>query len=168
MVLDAIAFQPQWWVSVPSFAACYSALHFSFDRYVWRLPLLRKLQLNHPPVLGGKWDGEVESSYSQGDRTRAVKVVIVQRWSKMVLRLETEQSLSHSTTASLRSVDLPYPKLSYQYLNEPRPNAPDTMAMHRGTANLELIGHTLEGEYYTDRGRGEVGTIKLWKSSERD
>ena len=138
-----------------------------FDRYVWRLWLLRKLPLNHPPDLRGKWVGEVESSYSQGDCPRPVSVVIVQRWSKMVVRLETEQSISHSIAASLRTIDPPYPELTYQYVNKPRANAPDTMAMHRGTATLELIGPGLEGEYYTDRGRGEVGTIKLWKSQER-
>ena len=162
--LDAIDIQPQWWLSVPSFAGCYSGLNWFFDRYLWRLGLLSKLKLVHLPDLNGKWVGEVESSYSQDGSVHSVSVVILQRWSKMVLRLETEHSRSHSITASLRTTDLPNPELSYQYVNEPKSNAPGTMEMHRGTAILETIGSDLKGDYYTGRGRGEVGTIKLSKA----
>ena len=163
VVLDAIDFQPQWWLSVPSFAGCYSGFHWLFDRYVWRLGLLRKLTLIQLPDLNGEWVGEVESSYGRDGRAHSVSVVILQRWSKILVRLETEHSRSRSITATLRAIDLPNPELSYQYVNEPKPNAPGTMEMHRGTANLELIGSGLEGDYYTGRGRGEVGTIKLSK-----
>ena len=79
----------------------------------------------------------------------------------MLVSLETKDSRSHSVMASLRAIDLPNPELSYQYVNEPKSNAPGTMEMHRGTANLELIGSRLEGDYYTGRGRGEIGTLKL-------
>ncbi len=159
--LDAIDFEPQWWVSVPSFAGFYSGLHWLFDRYIWRLGLLRKLSLIQLPDLNGKWVGEVQSSYGQDGRAHSVSVVILQRWSKILVRLDTEHSRSHSITASLRTIDLPDPELSYQYVNEPKPNAPDTMAMHRGTATLGLTDSGLEGNYYTGRGRGEIGTIKL-------
>ena len=163
VVLDAINFDPQWWLSVPSFAGCYSGLHWFFDRYVWKLALLRKLKLIQLPNLNGEWVGEVESSYSRDGRAHSVSVVILQRWSRMLIRLETENSRSRSVMASLRTVDLPNPELSYQYVNEPKSNAPGTMEMHRGTAILELIGSRLEGDYYTGRGRGEVGTLKLGK-----
>ena len=163
VALDAIDFQPQWWLSVPSFAGCYSGLHWSFDRYVWRLGLLRKLNLIQTPDLNGQWIGKVQSSYGQDGSVHSVSVVILQRWSKMVLRLETQHSRSHSISASLRTIDLPNPELSYQYVNEPKSDAPGTMEMHRGTATLELIGSGLEGDYYTGRGRGELGTLKLSK-----
>ena len=162
--LGAIDFEPQWWLSVPSFAGCYSGFLWLFDHFVWRLRLLRRLSLVQLPDLNGEWVGEVESSYSRDGRTHSVSVFILQRWSKMVIRLEAEHSRSHSATASLRTTDLPHAELSYQYVNEPKSNAPRSMAMHRGTATLELIGSSLEGDYYTGRGRGEVGTIKLSKA----
>ena len=161
--LDSFDFEPQWWLSVPSFAGCYSGLHWLFDRYVWRIGLLRKLKFIQLPDLSGRWNGEVKSSYSQDGRTDSVSVVILQRWSKILVRLESEHSRSRSITARLRTSDLPNPELSYQYVNEPKPNAPRTMEMHRGTTTLELTGYGLEGDYYTGRGRGEVGTIKLSK-----
>ena len=163
VVLDAIDFQPQWWLSVPSFAGCYSGLHWLFDLYVWKLGLLRKLKLIQLPDLNGQWVGEVKSSYSRDGHAHSVSVVILQRWSKILVRLETEHSRSRSIAADLRTIDLLNPELSYHYVNEPKSNAPGTMGMHRGTTILELIGSTLEGDYYTGRGRGEVGTIKLSK-----
>ena len=164
VVLDAIDFQPQWWLSVPSFAGCYSGLYWLFDRYLWRLDFLRRFKLIHLPDLNGKWGGEIESSYDQDGLTHSVSVAILQRWSKILVSLETEHSRSQSTTASLKTTDLLSPKLSYQYVNEPKSNAPGTMEMHRGTATLELVDSGLEGDYYTGRGRGEVGTIKLSKA----
>ena len=159
--LGAVNFDPEWWLGAPSFAGFYSVLYWLFDRYVWKLGLLGKLDLIQIPNLNGRWVGEVESSYSKGGGGHQVSVLILQRWSKIVIRLETEHSRSRSITASLKTNDLPNPELTYQYVNEPKSTAPDTMAMHRGTATLELTGTNLVGDYYTGRGRGEVGTIKL-------
>lgn len=164
IVLDVIDFNLQWWLSVPSFAGSYSGLYWLFDRYVWHLGLLRHLNLVQLPNLNGRWVGKVKSSYNQAGGAQSVSVVILQRWSKMLVRLESEHSRSRSITASLRTADLLNPELSYQYVNEPKSNAPGTMQMHRGTVTLELSSSTLKGDYYTGRGRGEVGTIELHKS----
>ncbi|MXX92790.1 MAG: hypothetical protein F4Y63_04950 [Chloroflexi bacterium] len=159
--LGAVDFNPQWWLSVPSFAGCYSGFLWLFDRYQWKFGLLRNLKLVSLPDLNGRWIGEVKSSCNSDGSGHKVSAVVLQRWSKMVIRLETEQSRSSSIVASLRTTDLTKPELSYQYVNEPRSDAPGTMAMHRGTATLELDGSRLEGDYYTGRGRGEIGTITL-------
>jgi len=52
--------------------------------------------------------------------------------------------------------------LIYDYLNEPNPDAEETMQIHRGTARLVLTGNDeLEGAYYTGRDRKNTGGIKL-------
>lgn len=159
--LDVIGFEAQWWLSVPSFAGFYSALYWIFDHYVWKLNLLRKIGLIKVPDLNGNWEGKIESSYSQSGPAQPFSVTILQRWSKIIVKLETKRSRSYSTAAILRTDDLPNPELTYMYVNEPKATAPNTMNMHRGTAILELADSVLEGDYYTGRGRGEVGTIKL-------
>ena len=159
--LDAIAFEPQWWLSVPSFAGFYSVLYWIFNRYIWKLALLGKTGLIKVPDLNGKWEGKVESSYSKEGCPQPISVTVRQQWSKMIVTLETAHSRSRSTAAILRTDDLPNPELTYVYVNEPKAIAPNTMNMHRGTAILGLAGSVLEGDYYTGRGRGEVGTIKL-------
>ena len=159
--LEAVDFEPDWWVSVPSFAGFYSALYWVFDHFLWRLGILRKLRIVRAPNLNGKWEGTVRSSYNEYDRGFPVAVVVLQRWSKISIRLETEHSRSHSITASLRTVDVKSVELTYQYLNEPKSNAPARMEMHRGTVFLQMTSSGLEGDYYTGRGRREIGSIKL-------
>ena len=161
--LDSVDVQLSWWIDAPSVAAFFSAAYWAFDRYVWRLDVLRKIGFVHVPNLDGKWNGEVKSSHGDGS-SQPVSVVIYQRWSKMVIRLDTEQSRSHSTLAAIKTDDAIAPDLTYLYFNEPRPDAQGTMEAHRGTAQLELSGEALVGIYYSGRGRREMGTIALKRS----
>ena len=159
--LEVVDFEPEWWVSAPSFAGFYSALYWVFDHFLWRLGILRKLRIVRSVNLNGKWEGTVESSFNDYGSGIPVTVVILQRWSKISIRLETEQSRSRSITASLRTVGVKSVELTYQYLNEPKSNAPAAMEIHRGTVFLQMTSSGLEGDYYTGRGRREIGTIKL-------
>ena len=161
--LSTIHFQPQWWLSAPSFAGFYSGLHWIFDRWVWRLSLLGKLSLINIPNLDGEWIGTVKSSYDR-EAAYPVSVIIRQRWSKITVRLDTENSRSHSVAATFRTVDLPFPELSYLYINEPKATAQETMNVHRGTVVLEFRGTVLEGDYYTGRGRMTTGTMSLTRA----
>lgn len=160
-VLDAVDVELSWWISAPSVPAFFSAAYWAFDRYVWRLDLLRKIGFVNVPNLDGKWNGEVKSSHGGGGSSQPVSVVIHQRWSKMAIRLDTEHSRSHSTLAAIKTDDAIDPELTYLYFNEPRPDAQGTMEAHRGTALLELSGEALVGIYYSGRGRREMGTIAL-------
>lgn len=160
-VLDAVDVELSWWVGAPSVPAFFSAAYWAFDRYVWRLGLLRKVGFVNVPNFDGEWDGEVKSSYGGGGSSQPVSVVIHQRWSKMSIRLGTEHSRSYSTLAAIKTDDAIKPELTYIYLNEPKPDAKETMETHRGTAVLELSGEALVGIYYSGRGRREMGTIEL-------
>ena len=162
--LGVIDFEPQWWLSVPSFAGVFSSLYWVFDRWVWKLRLLRKIGLIGIPDLNGIWEGQVESSYQDGGAVYAVSIVIRQRWLHIAVTLETDYSRSRSIAASLRTDDTPNPELSYLYINEPKATAVSTMNMHRGTTVIELKGDVLEGDYYTGRGRMTFGAIKLTRA----
>ena len=164
LVLNELIQSPPWWVSAPSMLAVYSILLWSFDHYLWKFGLLRRLKLVSVSDLNGKWVGELESSFDQVGETHEVTVTVKQRWSKMVVLLETEHSRSHSITANLRINDLINSELTYQYLSEPKSNAPSTMETHRGTATLLVTEYGLEGDYYSGRGRRQYGTITLRKS----
>ena len=160
-VLDAVDVELSWWVGAPSVPAFFSAAYWAFDRYVWRLGLLRNVGFVNVPNLDGEWNGEVKSSHGGGGFSQPVSVVIHQRWSKMSIRLGTEHSRSYSTLAAIKTDDAIKPELTYIYLNEPKPDAKETMETHRGTAVLELSGEALVGIYYSGRGRREMGTIEL-------
>ena len=145
VALGAVDFEPQWWLSLPSFGGFYGILYQSFDHYLWKWAVLRKLRLVRAPDLNGRWTGEIRSSYVSDVPSLPVSVLVQQRWSKLVIRLEAAHSRSHSVSATLRTGDLTYPTLDYMYLNEPRPDALETMHTHRGTAMLELKGSVAEG-----------------------
>ena len=160
MALSAASFDPQWWLSVPSFGGFYAALYWLFDNHVWRWRLWRRAGLVKVPDLNGNWAGNVVSSYGNGS-VHEVTISIVQRWSKLLVRFETEHSQSHSISGALKVADVASPELSYLYINQPKASAPCTMGIHRGTATLELKGTVLEGDYYTGRGRMTYGSIRL-------
>ena len=162
--LSTVEFEPQWWFSVPSFAGMFSGLYWAFDRWVWRFGPLRKVGIVRIPDLNGKWEGQVASLAAEGGGVYAVSIVIRQRWSRIVVTLETQYSRSRSIAASLRTDDVPNPELSYLYINEPKAIAATTMSMHRGTTVMELKDDVLEGDYYTGRGRMTFGAIRLTRA----
>lgn len=162
MALSTASFNPQWWLSVPSFGGFYAVLYWLFDNHVWRWRLWRRLGLLKVPDLNGNWAGNVISSYGNGS-VHEVTIFIIQRWSKLLVRFETEHSQSYSISGALKVADVANPELSYLYINQPKTSAPGTMDIHRGTATLELQGTVLEGDYYTGRGRMTYGSIRLTK-----
>ena len=161
VLLNTVGIEPRWWMSLPSFGGFYVMLHWLFDHYLWRCAVLNKLGFVKAPNLNGTWTGEVRSSYVADVPPFPVSVLIKQRWSKLTIRLEAAYSTSHSVSATFRAGDLAFPILDYMYVNEPGSDAQETMHAHRGTAMLELKGMVLEGDYYTGRGRQEIGTIQL-------
>ena len=161
LALNELTQNPPWWVSAPSMLAVYSILLWAFDHHMWKMGLLRRLKLISVPDLGGEWFGEIESSFDQVGQVYEVSMVVKQRWSKMVVLLETDTSQSQSIVANVRISEPAYPELTYQYLSEPKPGAPSTMETHRGTATFELKGSELVGNYYSGRGRNQYGTITL-------
>lgn len=165
--LDFFKVEPQWWVSVPSFAGFYSVLYWLFDNHVWRWRLWWNLGLLRVPDLSGEWVGTVNSSYGPNGSTHPVSISIIQKWSKLLVRFETEQSRSYSVSGTLKINDVINPELSYLYMNQPKSLAPESMEIHKGTSTLELKGNVLEGEYYTGRGRRTFGSMRLTKVEEQ-
>ena len=164
MVAFALAFMgvvPAWWMTTPSFGAFYTISYWLFDHHVWRFKSLHRLGLVNIPDLNGRWIGEVDSSFGNGGSMRPVSLSITQTWSRITIRLDSDHSSSHSEAGAIRNLDLDTPELVYMYWNEPKSHAADSMEAHRGTVILKLSGKVLIGQYYTGRGRREIGMIKV-------
>ncbi len=162
--LTAFGFSVPSWASVPYvviiLSGVYSIAYYVFDVRIWKLEWLRRLHLIRIPNLDGEWQGYLWSSYDELGQRYEITLHIKQRWSKILIRLDTETSRSESVSATLRT-DGQFPELSYRYMNKPKANAPDTMEAHDGTAVIELHGWRLKGEYYTGRGRMQRGRMCL-------
>jgi hypothetical protein len=139
---------------------CFGMLYWVFDKGLWYTALMRKLSIVRVPDFGGTWEGHVVSSFDSHGQQHPITVLIIQTWTQVMITVETDHSRSHSITASVAMKEVYGPMLSYEYLNEPRPSALDTMHAHRGTAILWLKpSGQLEGLYYTGRDRTNHGSI---------
>lgn len=164
-VLHHFDWQAPWWFDAPSVGGYYGLILKWFDNYGWRLSVVRSLGLVRVPDLAGVWAGGVQSSH--GGAEVAVSVRIRQRWMKCVVTMETSTSRSKSLTAMVCLDDDPEPTLTYDFINEPKPGAPSTMNMHRGTTILRYMPDALgrlEGDYYSGRGRQNTGAMLLQRT----
>ena len=148
-----------WWVERPSVLFFYWLFFLIFDKLLWQY--LKKLNFRKTPNLNGEWKGKLKSSFDSHSAEQKATLKISQTWTRIKILFTTDQSSSHSESASI-VIDAPEGKyLSYQYINEPRSNAIETMSIHRGTATLIFNEkkNTLEGQYYSGRGRQKFGSL---------
>lgn len=150
-----------WWVGPPSFMGGYAILSWMLEHHAWKWNVLRILGIVKIVNLHGEWEGFVKSSYDKYASKIPISVTIVQRWSKISIRIDASQSRSFSAFAMLKTRDIDRPQLLYMYENRPRPEATTTMHAHGGTAALEFYDGMLKGDYYTGRDRSTVGIIEL-------
>src|SRR5437773_5962214 len=92
---------PQW-VDAPSAMTLFGLTFWIFDRHVWRWKC-RSFGPSTIPDLNGTWAGIVHSSF---DRKETLVVVLInQTWTRIKIQLESEQSRSASTMASVSTKD---------------------------------------------------------------
>ena len=161
-VLGAMQFALPWWIDAPSVIGFYGLLYAIFDKYLWRWRIFRTIGVVKVPDLNGTWNGYVASSFDKHATKYDAILRIVQNCTRISVILETDYSKSSSLIAAIVTED-PGTVLSYEYLNEPIPNAKHTMHTHRRTARLTMQsnGKALEGEYYTGRDRQNFGILRF-------
>ena len=151
-----------WWIGAPSIIGLYGLLQVIFDKCLWRWRILRAIGVVKVPDLNGTWKGHLASSFDDHSTNQDATIKISQRWTQISIILETNYSKSHSEIATISIEDPTDVVLSYEYLNDPIPNANRAMHIHRGTGRLTIQpdGKTFEGEYYTNsRDRQNFGTL---------
>jgi len=166
--LTALALQVPWWVDAPSVASFYGALYALFDKWAWRWGGFRKLGIVKVPVLLGRWTGHLTSSFDEYAATKDASVEISQTWTDLRVILRTTDSTSRSLVGSVLTEASIGPVISYEYQNDPAPGAVSGMAIHYGTARLVLTAaNKLDGEYYSGRGRQNVGRLSLQRQTDK-
>jgi len=153
------------WVEVPSTAGLYGIGYELFKHKLWRWRVVSWFGWVKTPVIEGEWSGFVRTSFDELAGQHAVKVSIKQNWTELSVRLSSQYSASHSVIGAI-TVDDAQDLLTYEYVNEPRPGAGDTMHAHRGTTRLVIAQDQsgLEGEYYSGRDRKNEGILVLKRS----
>ncbi len=162
MLIPSDLIPMRWLLPIPSIPLVFGVSYWAFDNWFWRWRFLRTMRLISVPDLRGAWAGTIDSSYTGFEMTQPVTVAIEQTWTKIVVRLNAEQSRSWSVTASVLTNAPEGVLLTYLFDNEPKAEAVSDMQRFRGTTVLvSSATGRLEGHYYTGRGRGTHGSLKL-------
>lgn len=162
-VLGVLEFTIPWWLDAPSVVGFYGMFYIIFDKYLWKMDILRRIGLVKIPDLHGTWEGYITSSFNANAAKYDGTIKICQNWERININMRTQDSKSHSLTAAILTENQNAIIISYEYLNEPMHNAKTTMHAHRGTARLMLASdnQTFEGEYYTGRDRQNFGFLSF-------
>ncbi|MEK9138036.1 MAG: hypothetical protein AAB393_12995, partial [Bacteroidota bacterium] len=161
LLSDAYQFSLPWWFETPSVMLAYGLFHWVYDSWLWKLRV-RGCGLSQIPNCTGTWYGELRSSHD-GRTTIEGMLVVHQTWSRIVVEFQSESSASYSRMASLNVTPGASQGLIYEYTNDPRAEAKETMHAHRGFAFLRLSadGNWLDGDYYTGRDRTNFGRMRV-------
>jgi hypothetical protein len=166
--LSLLSITVPWWFDAPSVMGFYGIFYSLFEKRIWKARLLHRAGLVSLPDLNGTWKGYLTSSHDLHKTQHPVIVEVSQRWRHISIRLESGSSVSRSESAALRTEDAGRITLSYEYFNEPKAPAVESMHAHRGTGRLTVDRannrEVLEGEYYTGRDRRMYGTLHLERS----
>lgn len=166
---QTINFSPPWWSDIPSFVGFYEIFFRLFDKWLWKFGIFRKVGLIKTPNLNGEWAGHTISSHGNHEKQTKATIVVRQTWTEVRVKLATSTSISYSQTASIITNNPDCIVLSYDYINEPRPDAAKTMHSHRGMAMHEYVmdkeDETLDGSYFTGRDRKTFGALVFKRNS---
>ena len=152
-----------WSLGGVSAMAVYGFLYALFNQSIWRWPWARALLL--VPNLNGTWECEGSTVCKNGTAAGwpwTGTVTIRQSWTKIVVTLTTSQSTSRSIAASLYEEPGAGYRLIYHYDNKPGVAESD-LCRHTGLCSLlfDEHGNSAAGDYFSDKDRMTVGTMKL-------
>ena len=162
-LLDIYKFNLPWGIKTPSVLFLYYGVYKVFNSYVWKCKCLRKIGVVKTPDLNGEWDGTIKTSFNNNSLELEATLKISQTWTRIEIILVTDSSKSRSEAGSMILGSSEGELLIYQYINNPKPGAAETMHIHYGTASLLFDERTdeLSGEYYSGRGRQNFGSLSF-------
>lgn len=164
-LLTHTLFAVPWWFDSPAIVGFYSIFYCLFNKLLWKWKIFQKIGLVKLPNLNGTWKGYVISSFDEHSKKYDTTFTIQQDWNRISILGKFEMSQSYSLTASVIVDDKRGITLSYEYMNEPNSPATETMEIHRGFNSLSLKpnGKEMSGDYYSGRGRRNIGQLELKK-----
>ncbi|GEM_PF-6758916 len=147
-------------LTAPSSFAIFGVLLFAYDRFLWKVPVLKFLSF--VPNFDGHWEGEIR----QEDKTSPlhVEVFITQTWSKIAIEFRSELTVSNGQSFH---INFENPKaISVKWIYNVQPvNLAQVENHGYGITILRCSHHkkieTMDGSYFSTKMRG--GEINLKK-----
>jgi hypothetical protein len=156
-LLHGVGIKKQWLDDASLAISIALALAGLFDRYLWKLPLLRRLLVAVPDI-SGTWKGTVSSTWIDPSKKRSPAPIeayfsVHQTASSFHLRLMTPDSSSDLLSAQVLPSAQGNCRVAGIYLNEPRIRHRLKSPIHHGAIILDIADQArpLHGSYWTDR-----------------
>lgn len=129
-----------------------------FDKYLWRWWPFSPVLSNRPNI-SGTWKVLLVSDYKNPDTLKVVDpkicyMRIYQTYSKLSMRLMTDESSSEILAASVQQTTADGFRVIGVYMNEPKVLIHGKSPIHYGGISLSIQGsppNSLEGSYWTTR-----------------
>lgn len=158
------------YITTPSAFAIYGLVYMAFDKYLWKIQVLKTIGIIQTPNISGCWEGEAKSSLDDFKEIFKFDLTIHQTWSNISLYLEAETKESISTMASINNTNPTISKIEWGFLSKNKPMYSKDEYMFYGVTRLNLnlvnnkVSDEVSGDYYTDVSRDSYGNILLKKS----
>lgn len=124
-------------------------LIYSFATYAWRWRIWQWLGLIKMPVVVGRWQGKLVTSYDSNSKINDVSLYIKQDWLFTTVYFEGRDATSHSLVATFFERSSGEEVLAYIYRAQPLPGVKTGLEPHIGLCVLRLIEpHRLSGYYH--------------------
>lgn len=158
LVVSGVAVKVEWLTSMSATIAVTSLLLLVFERWAWRLRLLRGWFVEKPD-LNGTWQMTLVSTWRNPETGEQVPekvayLVIRQSYAHLSLRLMTDESASELVGSSIQRAEDRVCRVTGIYRSEPRLAVRSRSPIHFGAIMLIVEGDppkSLSGQYWTDR-----------------
>jgi hypothetical protein len=161
-------FSPPWWLEIPSVLTFYGIFYEMFDRWIWKMRIVKQVGLVRIPDLGGTWKGYLKTSYDDFKEEHQASLKIFQSWTRIGISQQAQSSKGESFAASILTKEPEAKRLFFMYRNTPQADSDPNLHQHIGSAQLILAGGILSGDYYNcARDRPTYGTLHFEKETSR-
>ena len=137
------------WSVLTSSVAVAVILYKLFNKFFWRIPLVKKLLAIEIPYVGGEWVGEMWSSYTES--SQPIEMEFIQTYTGIRIEEKSAHQRSVSITAEILTEHEGKVRIVYLYKTTPTERRPD-YAPHEGAVilNVHDNGKLITGEYFND------------------
>jgi len=145
-------------------------LYGAFDRWVWKWPMLYRLNIVDTPNLNGRWAVTITSSL-RNDETLNGLCSIHQTLGRISVTIDSGVNSSFSVSGSVKIINECTAELTNQYRARRKVQAPEDFNDHEGTNRIFISlnvnrGTPTTGDFYTDHNRQTYGHLEFSETSD--
>lgn len=127
-------------------AIIFLILMYAFAVYFWRIA--HRIGLIDMPIVAGRWEGKLITSFDGNSKINDVSIIIEQHWLITTVHFQGQDAISHSLVATFFKRLSGEQVLAYIYRTQPTDDATIALEPHIGLCVLRLVEPNRLSGYY--------------------